>query len=107
MLQLRFQYVSADEHFLVVAPSGRAYRLRPHEYEQALLQAERLLGAGAHELILEAPGVMRLRIADCSRATYERTARLMRETWRYHEVNALRRYADPGQPDNLGTRQKA
>jgi hypothetical protein len=97
MLELRFQYVTADGHFLVFAPSGRVYRLRPHEFEFALLQAERLLGAGTDELILEAPGVMRLRLSGCSRETHERTARIMRETWRYHEDEALRRYGGPSE----------
>src|SRR6476620_3365918 len=95
MLELRFQYVSSDGHFLVFAPSGRVYRLRPHEFEFALLQAERLLVAGTDELILEAPGVMRLRLSGCTIETRERTARLMRETWRYHEDETLRRYSGP------------
>src|SRR5436190_23293115 len=99
MQELRFQYVTAQGHFLVFAPSGRVYRLRPEEYEFALLQAERLLGSGATDLILEAPGVMRLRLADCSVETYRATARAMRDIWRYHEDAALRRY---GESDRLG-----
>src|SRR5438046_10664546 len=101
MLELRFQYVTADGHFFVFAPTGRVYRLRPNEFEFALLQAERLLGAGTDELILEAPGVMRLRLSGCSLDTRERTARMMRETWRYHEDETLRRYgghSDRGGP---------
>jgi hypothetical protein len=92
MPQLHFQYDPSEECFLVVAPSGRAYRLRPFEYEQALLQAERLLAGGAQELFLEVPNVMRLRISNCARTTYERTVKCMRETWQHHEDMVLQRY---------------
>jgi hypothetical protein len=94
MPQLQFQYVPSEEHFLVVAPSGRTYRLRPNVYEQALRQGERLFAGGAHELILEAPGEMRLRIGGCARTTYERTLQLMRETWQYHQHKTLQQYGD-------------
>src|SRR5262245_35644504 len=104
MPQLHFQYDASQEQFLVIAPSGRAYPLQPIEYERALLQAERLIAGGAQDLILEAPGIMRLRIGGCARSTYERTVQLMRETWQYHEDKILQQYASNisagGQPLN-------
>src|SRR5262245_49220902 len=102
MPQLHFQYDASREQFLVIAPSGRTYCLRPIEYERALLQAELLISGGAQELLLEAPGIMRLRIGGCARSTYERTVQLMRETWHYHEDKTLQQYAGNigGQPLN-------